>query len=75
MQDPLREIYEICDLGVGHHSMTKEEQAVWDNAQTILGVNAVDELLNAQCRSLVEAQYAYFCAGFRLCARLLLEIK
>ena len=75
MQDPLREIFEIYEGRLGSHPMTKEERAVWNRAQAVLGEDAIDELVNAQSRSLTEEQYDCFRAGFRLGARLILEIK
>ena len=75
MHDPLREIFEIYESKVGSHPMTKEERAVWDQAQAILGGNTIDEMFHAQCRSMAEIQYDYFREGFLLGARLMLEVK
>ena len=55
--------------------MTKEERAVWDKAQAILGEDVIDEMFHVQCRSMVEIQYDYFREGFLLGARLMLEVK
>lgn len=75
MQDPLREIFEIYEGRLGSQPMTKEERKIWNRAQAVLGEDAIDELVNAQSRSLTEEQYDCFRAGFRLGARLILEIK
>lgn len=75
MQDPLREIFEIYEGRLGSQPMTKEERKIWNRAQAVLGEDAMDELVNAQSRSLTEEQYDCFRAGFRLGARLILEIK
>ena len=55
--------------------MTKEERAVWDKAQALLGADMLDEMLHTQCRSIVEAHYDYFREGFRLGAQLMLTLQ
>lgn len=75
MQDPLREIFEIYEGRLGSHPMTKEERAVWNHAQAVLGEDAIDEMVHAQSRSLVEEQYDCFRAGFLLGAQLMLALR
>lgn len=75
MQDPLREIFEIYEGRLGSHPMTKEERAVWNRAQAVLGEDAIDEMVHAQSRSLAEEQYDCFRTGFRLGAQLLLALR
>lgn len=75
MQDPLREIYELWEGKMGSHPMTKEERAVWNRAEAVLGKNVIDELVHAQSRSLAEEQYDCFRTGFRLGVRLILEAR
>ena len=76
MQDPLRNIFDgIYEPQIVPHPMTDEESASWEKAITLLGEKAVDEMVSAQCRSLVETQYDYFREGFRLGARLMLELR
>ena len=75
MQDPLREIYELWEGKMGRHPMTKEERAVWNRAEAVLGKNAIDELVHAQSRSLAEEQYDCFRTGFRLGVRLILDAR
>ena len=54
--------------------MTPAEYKVWDKAQEILGGDLLDEMISSQSRSLTEAQYVFFHEGFRLGARLMLEL-
>lgn len=75
MQDPLREIFEIYEGRLGSHPMTKEERAVWNRAQAVLGEDAIDEMVHAQSRSLAEEQYDCFRTGFRLGAQLMLALR
>ena len=76
VRNPLRAIFEgEYKPETGYHPMTKEEDAVWEKAQAILGSQIINELLYNQCRSLAEEQYDYFRAGFRLGAQLMLELK
>lgn len=75
MQDPLRALFELCEERLGSQPMTKEERAVWNRAQAVLGEDAIDEMVHAQSRSLVEEQYDCFRAGFLLGARLMLEVR
>ena len=76
MQDPLREIFDIIyEKEVGDHPMTKEEGAVWEEAQKRLGEDQVDEMLASQSRSLAETEYDCFRAGFRLGVQLLLSLR
>lgn len=76
MQDPLRNIFDgIYEPQTNPHPMTSEESEAWEKAIAILGEKAVDEMVSAQCRSLVETQYEYFREGFRLGARLMLELQ
>lgn len=75
MQDPLREIFELYEGRLGSQPMTKEERAVWSRAQAVLGEEAIDEMVHAQSRSLTESEYDCFRAGFRLGARLILELR
>lgn len=75
MQDPLREIFEIYEGRLGSHPMTKEERAVRNRAQAVLGEDAIDEMVHAQSRSLAEEQYDCFRTGFRLGAQLLLALR
>ncbi len=75
MQDPLKSIFNgIYEPKTNHHPMTKEESAAWEKAIALLGEQAVDEMVAAQCRSLAETDYDYFREGFRLGARLVLEL-
>ncbi|MBD5151098.1 MAG: hypothetical protein HDT15_03105 [Oscillibacter sp.] len=75
-QDPLRALFEgDYEPQISHHPMTEEERAIWDQAQTILGGEMIDKMVYAQSHSLAEEQYDYFCAGFRLGAQLMLELR
>ena len=74
-QNILRELFNVYEPKIESHPMTKEERAVWDKAQALLGGDMLDEMLHTQCRSIVEAHYDYFREGFRLGARLMLELK
>ena len=76
MRDPLREIYELVYEGTAAgHPMTAEESAVWDAAKKALGREMTDQLVYSQLCSLTEAQYDCFRAGFRLGARLMLDLR
>ena len=75
MQDPLKEIYEcVYEAKATGHPMTEEEGAVWEFVRSVLGNEVADSLIYSQSRSLSEEQYDYFRAGFRLGARLMLEV-
>ena len=75
MKGPLKAIFEgIYEPQIVPHAMTKEERAVWEKAIALLGDSMVDEMLSAECRSLAETEYEYFREGFRLGARLVLEL-
>ena len=75
MQDPLRTIFNgVYEPKSNYHPMTKEESAAWEKAIALLGEEAVDEMVGAQCRSLTETQYDYFREDFRLGALLMLEL-
>ena len=75
MQEPLKAIFEgIYEPKIVPHPMTDEESVAWEKAITLLGEKAVDEMVSAQCRSQVETEYEYFREGFRLGARLVLEL-
>jgi hypothetical protein len=52
--------------------MTEEEGAVWEFVRSVLGNEVVDKLIG---RSLSEEQYDCFRAGFRLGARLMLDLR
>ena len=76
MQDSLKDIFNgIYEPQIVPHPMTKEECAAWEKAIALIGEKAVDEMVSAQCRSLAETEYEYFREGFRLGARLMLELK
>ncbi len=75
MRDPLREIFEIYEGRIGGHPMTEEERAIWDRAQMILGEDAIDEMVHAESRSLLETEYDFFREGFLLGARIMLELR
>lgn len=76
MQDPLREIFDcIYTERIGDHPMTKNEYAVWDAAQAILGDEFLDQMIHSQSRSLTEDQYECFRQGFRLGALLILGLN
>ena len=75
MQDLLREIFDVIYIEkVPSQPMTQAEYKVWDKAQEILGGDLLDEMIHSQSRSLTEAQYVLFREGFRLGARLMLEL-
>ena len=57
------------------HPMTEEEGAVWEFVRSVLGNEVADSLIYSQSRSLSEEQYDYFRAGFRLGARLMLDLR
>jgi hypothetical protein len=76
MQDPLKEIYEcVYEAKATGHPMTEEEGAVWEFVRSVLGNEVADSLIYSQSRSLSEEQYDYFRAGFRLGARLMLDLR
>lgn len=75
MQDILREIYDRAYVEKIHSQpLTKEERAVWDKAQEILGENMLDQMLYAQSRAAAEESYDTFRLGFRAGALLMLEL-
>lgn len=75
MQDLLREIFDnIYVEKVPGRPMTREECRTWDKAQVILGEDFLDQMIHSQSRSITEEQYDYFREGFRLGARLILEL-
>ena len=75
MQDLLKDIFNgIYEPKPTPHPMTQAESAAWEKAIALLGEKAVDEMVSAQCRSLAEMEYEYFREGFRLGARLMLEL-
>ena len=73
MHDSLKEIYEcVYEARATGHPMTEEEGAVWEFVRSVLGNEVVDKLIG---RSLSEEQYDCFRAGFRLGARLMLDLR
>ena len=55
-------------------ALRKEEEAIWEKIQPLLGMDVIDELHNIQVNIANEQNLIWFREGFRLGAGLMLEL-